>query len=369
MFKWVKNIFKRKKKPTKKTQVRPHRPIELPDGVKCLVSQKGIDMIARFEGFRSQAYRCSAGRWTVGYGTTRYPDGTPVKRGDMITEKNAKVLMYDDINDHIRPAMEYAEAHGLEYTEDQWSALASFSYNLGAYKLIGGSKIAIAFKANDLMGVYKGLMNHVYVKKWGIPRKLQGLVNRRRAEQELFGKPTKKILLGKNDDEALDHRGFLVIADDVDHFSMATEALSQVGKLYETSKNWSTNLDAYLSGTTNFKRGHPWCQYFQNAVGIKVLGDKWPHGKGGSTQKDFREAKRKGYVIDKPKVGCQAYYQDITNKSYGHVEMVVGLKSDTEVYTVGGNVGNKCKLLVRSSIEGYEGKRLLGYVDFKKPQA
>ena len=34
------------------------------------VSQKGIDLIKKFEGCRLEAYRCPAGVWTIGYGHT-----------------------------------------------------------------------------------------------------------------------------------------------------------------------------------------------------------------------------------------------------------------------------------------------------------
>lgn len=32
------------------------------------VSERGIDLIARFEGFRPDWYQCSANVWTIGYG-------------------------------------------------------------------------------------------------------------------------------------------------------------------------------------------------------------------------------------------------------------------------------------------------------------
>lgn len=33
-------------------------------------SQKGIELIKRYEGFRAEAYLCPAGIWTIGYGHT-----------------------------------------------------------------------------------------------------------------------------------------------------------------------------------------------------------------------------------------------------------------------------------------------------------
>ena len=46
------------------------------------LSQKGLDLIKHFEGFRSVPYLCSAGVPTIGYGSTYYANGTRVKLSD-----------------------------------------------------------------------------------------------------------------------------------------------------------------------------------------------------------------------------------------------------------------------------------------------
>jgi GH24 family phage-related lysozyme (muramidase) len=50
------------------------------------VSQKGIDLIKKFEGLRLTAYVCPAGVLTIGYGHT----GSDVKPGMKIDEKEAE---------------------------------------------------------------------------------------------------------------------------------------------------------------------------------------------------------------------------------------------------------------------------------------
>jgi lysozyme len=52
-------------------------------------SSKCYDLIKRFEGCRLEAYQDSVGVWTIGWGTTRYPDGSPVSPGDKITQAEA----------------------------------------------------------------------------------------------------------------------------------------------------------------------------------------------------------------------------------------------------------------------------------------
>lgn len=57
------------------------------------ISEKGVELIARYEGCRLQAYKCPAGVWTIGYGHT---DG--VKEGDTLpSEEYAKKLLKEDL--------------------------------------------------------------------------------------------------------------------------------------------------------------------------------------------------------------------------------------------------------------------------------
>ena len=60
-------------------------------------SEKGLALIEHYEGLRSLAYRCPAGVWTIGIGTTIYPDGTPVKEGDRISYKKARNYLTHDL--------------------------------------------------------------------------------------------------------------------------------------------------------------------------------------------------------------------------------------------------------------------------------
>ena len=61
------------------------------------VSDKLIEAIKKFEGFRSQSYRCPAGVLTIGYGHTK-----GVKLGMRITEREAEVLLREDLKEFER---------------------------------------------------------------------------------------------------------------------------------------------------------------------------------------------------------------------------------------------------------------------------
>ena len=95
-------------------------------------SEKGLALIEHYEGIRSLAYRCPAGVWTIGIGTTIYPDGTLVKECDRISYNQARdYLMYD-----LRK-IEYqlSEMLTILLMQYQFDALVSFAYYVGCNAL------------------------------------------------------------------------------------------------------------------------------------------------------------------------------------------------------------------------------------------
>ena len=60
------------------------------------ISQAGYDLIKSFEGLRTTAYLDSAGIWTIGYGTIKYPNGTRVAKGDTISQAQAQSYLESD---------------------------------------------------------------------------------------------------------------------------------------------------------------------------------------------------------------------------------------------------------------------------------
>ena len=61
------------------------------------ISPSGIDLICNFEGKRLTAYDDGVGVWTIGFGTTVYPNSIKVKKGDACTEAQAKAYMAHDL--------------------------------------------------------------------------------------------------------------------------------------------------------------------------------------------------------------------------------------------------------------------------------
>ena len=132
-----------------------------------------FELIKKFEGFAEHAYECPAGVVTIGYGTTFYPDGTLVKMGDTITQKQAEdCLMWYCTNRIKLP-------RGM-FTENQKEALYSVIYNIGQ-GAFDKSNCKKAIEAENWKLAYK---EWNWVKANG--KVLNGLIKRRQAEKELF---------------------------------------------------------------------------------------------------------------------------------------------------------------------------------------
>ena len=132
-----------------------------------------MSLITKYEGFRENAYKCPAGVWTIGYGTTFYPDGSKVKEGDKITEAKALELVnwYCDA---------YIFLPSGDFNDNQKEALYSLIYNIGQ-RAFNSSKCRRAIEAKDWKTAYE---NWNWVSANG--KVLKGLVRRRDEEKKLF---------------------------------------------------------------------------------------------------------------------------------------------------------------------------------------
>ena len=142
-------------------------------------SEKCLELIRRFEGFRSKAYRCPAGVWTIGYGSTRYADGTRVHQSDPpITEVQADDIMRQTLGEYERAVDRYVSVF---VNQNEFDALVDFAYNAGAKNLLN-STLLKKLNAGDRKGAAKEFERWVYADG----QILGGLVRRRMAERVLF---------------------------------------------------------------------------------------------------------------------------------------------------------------------------------------
>ncbi|MDX2211670.1 MAG: lysozyme [Oculatellaceae cyanobacterium bins.114] len=137
------------------------------------INQAGLDLIKQFEGLRLEAYLCPAKVPTIGYGTT-----AGVKMGDRITAEQAEDLLRKDV-EKFEKAVNSAVTVPL--TDNQFSALVSFTYNLGAGALQKSTLLKLLNQGNYEAAAQEFL-------KWNkaAGKVLPGLTRRRQAEQALF---------------------------------------------------------------------------------------------------------------------------------------------------------------------------------------
>lgn len=146
------------------------------------VSVIGLNLIKKWEGFYSKAYKDPVGIWTIGYGTTMWESGQKVKQGDTITQEKALSLLEKQVNQHTELIPSYVK---IELNQNQFDALASFHYNLGKHILSKDSALVRYLNQKDWENVVRVMK--MYNKAGG--KVLNGLVNRRNDEAYLFMKP------------------------------------------------------------------------------------------------------------------------------------------------------------------------------------
>ena len=136
-------------------------------------SQKGIDLIKSFEGCKLYAYRDSVGVATIGYGHVKN-----VKMGMSITQKQAEDFLRED----IKPCELTLNSMGVNYTQNEFDALVSWIFNLGAGAFKGSTMYKkIVARASDIEITDQMIKWH---NAGGKP--LLGLKRRRCAEANMF---------------------------------------------------------------------------------------------------------------------------------------------------------------------------------------
>jgi len=164
------------------------------------VPQCGIELIKGFEGYEeklpdggARAYPDPIKGWdlpTIGYGTTKYPDGSAVKRGDVITHERAEEYLGWEVEQVCRPSLEKIPTW-KDMNDNQRGALYCFAYNLGAHFHGGGNfqSITRVCDSPDRWGD-KEWVKEQFVKYRNPGSNAEaGLRRRREAEAELFCLP------------------------------------------------------------------------------------------------------------------------------------------------------------------------------------
>jgi len=163
---------------------------------KYKTSELGVKLIQYYEGLnkvlpdgRIGSYLCPAKVWTIGWGSTIYPNGQKVGSKDIITKERAKEvflwhlsLFERDVNSLVKNNI----------SQCQFDALVSFAYNVGSD--IDVDLIAEGLGDSTLLKKVNNNPNDLTIEqeflRWNKAggKVLNGLTKRRRTEATLYFK-------------------------------------------------------------------------------------------------------------------------------------------------------------------------------------
>ena len=149
-----------------------------------------FDVIKTYEGFEAKAYN-KDGKWTVGAGSTTHPDGTPVKKGDVIDATKADMYVRHYTYNTVIPTLSNTIPNWNKMNANQQAALISFAYNMGPNFYGAKNRETITAALKSPLTWYKvpailPLYNKATSQTSGKLVVLQGLVKRRKAEANLW---------------------------------------------------------------------------------------------------------------------------------------------------------------------------------------
>jgi lysozyme len=144
--------------------------------------QTARDLCRVFEGLYLKPYLCPASVPTIGYGATRYENGTRVTLADPPITRERAIELLDWELHHIHPRVLSLCPKLHEWGDKAEGAVLDFAFNCGTGAL-SSSTLRKRINADDVEGAKIELM------KWvrGGGRVLPGLVRRRAAEVALLG--------------------------------------------------------------------------------------------------------------------------------------------------------------------------------------
>ena len=142
------------------------------------IGSRGLKLLKEFEGCKLQAYRCSAGRWTIGWGHT----GPEVVGGLVWTQAKADDALLLDLK---KAETAINTAVRIRLNQYQFDALVCFAYNVGIQAFADSTMRRLLNEGSpEKAALQFGRWNKVTVS--GVSEASEGLTRRRAAEQKLF---------------------------------------------------------------------------------------------------------------------------------------------------------------------------------------
>lgn len=138
-------------------------------------SEAGIELIKKYESFMPRPYVCPAGKLTIGYG---HVIGEEEDFTEITKDQAHDLLVEEDLPSRERTVYQYVRT---PLTQSQFDALVSLVYNIGA-TAFKSSTLLRKLNNGDIEGAADEFMKWVHAGG----KRMQGLVNRREAEREMF---------------------------------------------------------------------------------------------------------------------------------------------------------------------------------------
>lgn len=146
-----------------------------------IVSNLGIDYIKGWEKFRNKAYLDQAKIWTIGYGTIRYFDGSPIGSGDVISISRATSYLIAEC-EGIVMKLNIMLKH--EWGQNEFDAMVSLAYNIGTQGFRSSTLLRRLNTDDEIFENYFTRWNKVTIDGKLVPSR--GLTRRRKCEWKLF---------------------------------------------------------------------------------------------------------------------------------------------------------------------------------------
>jgi len=143
------------------------------------IGVEGLKLIKEFEGCKLISYKCPAGVWTIGIGSTRYADGSPVKANQALPNEGAALML---LTKTVAAYEHTVNTVGVELTQNEYDALVSLCYNIGSGNFVSSTLVKMLKAGEPKSEIAKQFLR--WDKAGGKP--LAGLTRRRNAEAELF---------------------------------------------------------------------------------------------------------------------------------------------------------------------------------------
>lgn len=147
------------------------------------ISQEGITLIKHYEGCPQSngmavSYRCAANKATIGFGSLKLIDGSPVKDNMSITLQEAEELLAHELKEYEGYINNMVS---VPLKQNEFDALVSWVFNLGPSNLKSSTMLKVL---NE--GKYYEVPEQI--KRWNkVNGKVnEGLVKRRKSEALLF---------------------------------------------------------------------------------------------------------------------------------------------------------------------------------------